>query len=154
MTIIFMAISSMLLVLTVLLFTNLLCSIDDLMATAKTPDFLQMHTGELDESQLHRFALAHSEVREWQICKYLNLENSSIYLGNYSLADSTQDNGLCVQGEKFDYLLSTENHVLIFLKVKYMFLSVIALSMICTLEIPWKSAVKRCTLQVSSEIPR
>lgn len=112
MTIIFMAISSMLLVLTVLLFTNLLCSIDDLMATAKTPDFLQMHTGELDESQLHRFALAHSEVREWQICKYLNLENSSIYLGNYSLADSTQDNGLCVQGEKFDYLLSTENHVL------------------------------------------
>lgn len=108
-TTIFMAVSAMLLSLTVLLFVNLLSSIDDLMQQAKTPDFLQMHTGEWDEKEMAQFVQEHTEVKEWQICRFLNLENGTIRLGDYSLADSTQDNGLCVQGEQFDYLLDMEN---------------------------------------------
>lgn len=108
-TTIFMAVSAMLLALTVLLFTNLLGAIDDLMAKAQTPDFLQMHTGELAPEELRQFVTEQGEVKEWQIGRFLNLENSSVSLGDKSLADSTQDNGLCVQGEKFDYLLDMEN---------------------------------------------
>ena len=33
-------------------------------------------------------------------------------LGGHSLADSTQDNGVCVQSEHFDYLVDLENHVI------------------------------------------
>lgn len=108
-TTVFMAVSAMLTALTVVLFTHLLGAIDDLMAQAKTPDFLQMHAGEMNRENIMRFAEGNDSVREWQICRFLNLQNAAISLGHNSLSDSTQDNGLCVQGEKFDYLLDMEN---------------------------------------------
>lgn len=114
-TTVFMAVSAMLAALTVLLFSGLLGAIDDLMVKAETPDFLQMHAGELEREEIIGFVKAHTEIKEWQICGFLNLENGTISLGGHSLADSTQDNGLCLQGEKFDYLLDTDNkmpHVL------------------------------------------
>ena len=55
-TFFFMAVSAMLLCLTVLLGGSLLGSIDHLMEEAQTPDFLQMHAGEADEVQITAFA--------------------------------------------------------------------------------------------------
>ncbi|MGM9531393.1 FtsX-like permease family protein [Intestinibacter sp.] len=110
-TTIFMTVSAMLIALTILLFTNLLGAIDNLMMEAKTPDFLQMHAGTLDENEILNFVEEHTEISDWQISRFLNLENSSISLGDYNLADSTQDNGLTVQGESFDYLLDMENRL-------------------------------------------
>ncbi len=110
-TVIFMSVSAMLLALTVLLSMSLLDSIDILMKQAKTPDFLQMHAGDLEEGEIRQFAEEHPEVTAWQICEFLNLENGTLILGNKSLSDSTQDNGLCVQGEGFDYLLDMENNL-------------------------------------------
>lgn len=109
MTAVFMAASALLTALTVLLFSSLLGAIDHLMEQAQTPDFLQMHTGEISVEELSYFAGEHEEISEWQLCRFLNLENSTISLGDASLANSTQDNGVCVQGEKFDYLLDMEN---------------------------------------------
>lgn len=108
-TMLFMAVSTMLITLTVLLFTGLLSSVNGLMERAKTPDFLQMHAGDIEEERIASFAENHPEISEWQICRFLNLENGTLSLGNNSLADSTQDNGLCVQGDGFDYLLDLEN---------------------------------------------
>lgn len=110
-TVIFMSVSAMLLALTVLLSSSLLGAIDSLMERAKTPDFLQMHAGDLEEGEIRQFAEEHPEVISWQICEFLNLENGTITLGDKSLSDSTQDNGLCVQGEEFDYLLDMENNL-------------------------------------------
>lgn len=110
-TIFFMTISAMLLALTVLLFAGLLGAIDDLMGKAQVPDFMQMHTGEIEESKLLQFVENHGEISKWQICRFLNLENSRIVLGSHNLADSTQDNGLAIQGEGFDYLLGMENEI-------------------------------------------
>lgn len=107
-TMIFMAVSAMFMALTVLLGISLLHSINTLMEQARTPDFLQMHTGDLDEKSLQEFADDHAQIRNWQVSRLLNLENAAIMLGNYSLADNTQDNGLCVQGQNFDYLLDLE----------------------------------------------
>ena len=47
-TVIFLAISSMLIALSAVLFTDLLGSVNGLMDMAKTPDYLQMHAGEMD----------------------------------------------------------------------------------------------------------
>lgn len=110
-TCIFMTVSAMLLGLTVLLFGSLLGSIDNLMNMAQTPDFLQMHTGEISEEEIDRFVQNQDMVEEWQICRFLNIENGMISLDGKSLADSTQDNGLCVQGQKFDYLLDMEDKI-------------------------------------------
>ncbi len=56
-TVFFMTISAALLALTVLLCTNLLGAIDNLMDNAIVPDFMQMHAGEVKERVLASFAI-------------------------------------------------------------------------------------------------
>ena len=109
-TVFFMAVSAMMLALTALLFSSLLGSVNGLMEQAQAPDLVQMHSGELDESQISQFAGERQEIAQWQICRFVNLDNSEVTLGGQSLLDSTQDNGLCVQSERFDYLLEMDNN--------------------------------------------
>lgn len=101
----FMAVSAALTGLSVLLFGCLLNSIDRLMETAETPDFLQMHKGEINISALNEFSSVWPGIDKMQISKFLNLENGELSLGGHSLADNSQDNGLCIQSRSFDYLL-------------------------------------------------
>lgn len=110
-TVIFMAVSSMLIVLALTLFSSLLGSVNHLMKVAKTPDYLQMHAGEVGEQELKDFAEKHIEIEEWQISRFLNLDNNSIFLGEESLVGNTQDNGLSAQGESFDYLVDMDNEL-------------------------------------------
>lgn len=129
-TVFFMGISAMLFALTSLLFFHLTGAIEGLMDKAKVPDYMQMHTQdsvamghgsvakEHDNvakeriiSEVRFFSDNHEEVEEWQICGFLNLDNSRVVLGGRSLADSTQDNGCSVQGERFDYLLDLESKI-------------------------------------------
>ncbi|MGN0250021.1 MAG: FtsX-like permease family protein [Oliverpabstia sp.] len=108
-TVIFMAASSLFVSLAAVLFVGLLGSVDGLMEKGMTPDYLQMHAGDIQTEKIEEFAEKHPEIEKWQVCPFLNLDNSSVVLGNKSLADSTQDNGLCVQNEGFDYLLDMNN---------------------------------------------
>ena len=52
----FMAVSAFMFALTCFLAIGLLGAMDTLMEAAPTPDFLQMHAGEIDETALARFA--------------------------------------------------------------------------------------------------
>lgn len=108
-TVFFMAVSAMMLSLTALLFSGLLGSVDGLMKQAQTPDLVQMHTGEFSEEKITQFVGEHQEINQWQLCRLLNLDNSKVTLGGYSLMDSTQDNGLCVQNPNFDFLLDMDS---------------------------------------------
>lgn len=110
-TVFFMAVSAALLVLTALLITNLLGAIDGLMSKAAVPDFMQMHAGDLDEEQLARFAKSRPEVEDWQVLRFLNLDNSRIVLGGHNMIGSTQDNGLAVQSSRFDFLLGMDGEL-------------------------------------------
>ena len=105
----FMAISAFMFALTCFLFVSLMASVDTLMEKAQTPDFLQMHAGEISEAELNQFVKENEQVGDYQTLNFLNLENSSIILDGHSLADSTQDNGVCVQSGRFDYILDLEN---------------------------------------------
>ena len=107
-TVFFMAVSAMMLALTALLCSSLLGAVNGLMEQAQAPGLVQMHTGEISEREIRQFAGEHQEIDQWQICRLLNLDNSEVSLGGYSLLDSTQDNGLCVQSERFDFLLDMD----------------------------------------------
>lgn len=109
-TVFFMAVSAMMLALTALLFSSLLGSVNGLMEQAQAPDLVQMHTGALDEQEIAQFVGEWKEIDQWQICRFLNLDNSEVTLGGHSLLDSTQDNGLCIQSERFDYLLDMDSN--------------------------------------------
>lgn len=111
-TCIFMSVTAMLLGLSILLYASLADSIDSLMTEAKTPDFLQMHTGELDEDDVNSFSQQREDIEAMQICTFLNLQNSQISIGNESFENNMQDNGLSCQSSLFDYLVDADNKVI------------------------------------------
>ena len=107
----FVAISVAMISLTAMLFANLTRAIDHLMEVAETPDFLQMHAGDIDTDALEGFVRNRPEVADYQIVRFLNLENSILMLGEESLLDSTQDNGISIQGDRFDYMIGLDNEL-------------------------------------------
>lgn len=111
-TMIFVAVAAMLVSLAAILFINLTGAMDSLMTQAKTPHFLQMHLGEIDLARLESFASQNSNVEDYQVAEFLNIDGGHIVLGDHSLAQSVQDNGLSVQNEKFDFLLDLDSNII------------------------------------------
>ncbi len=108
---IFVAAAAMLVSLAAILVVNLTGAIDTLMNQAKTPHFMQMHSGEMDFARLSAFVEQHSEIAEYQVLEFLNIDGAQIIFKEGSLADSVQDNGFSVQSEKFDYLLDLDSNI-------------------------------------------
>ncbi|WP_239616411.1 ABC transporter permease [Cohnella mopanensis] len=125
-TMIFVAASAMLVSLAAILVVNLSGALDTLMTQAKTPHFMQMHSGEIDTARLTAFAEQNSNIDEFQVVEFLNIDGARIIMGDNSLANSVQDNGLSVQSEKFDYLLDLDGNVInvsdgeIYVPISYM----------------------------------
>ncbi len=109
---IFVAAAAMLVSLGAILITNLAGAIDLLMTQAKTPHFMQMHSGEMDAAQLAAFAEQNGNVDEFQVLEFLNVDGAQIVFENHSLAGYVQDNGFSVQSEKFDYLLDLDGNII------------------------------------------
>ena len=108
----FIAASAALLSLAAILFFQLYGAADALMEQAKTPHFMQMHAGTADEARLASFAVQNEDVQAYQLCRFLNIDGAQFRLKESTLSGSVQDNGLCVQGEGFDYLLDMDGRVI------------------------------------------
>jgi len=111
-TMVFVAAAAMLVSLAAVLVVNLSGAIDTLMTQAKTPHFMQMHSGVIDTARLAAFAEQNSNVDEFQVLEFLNVDGAQIVIGGNSLAENVQDNGFCAQNEKFDYLLDLDGNVI------------------------------------------
>lgn len=107
----FFGISVFVISLTVLLFTSLLGSINNLTKCAQIPDYLQMHSGNLDEEAIKSFAESSDDVADYQILRFLNLDNAVLSLAGKSMSENTQDNGLQIQSDRFDYLINMNNEI-------------------------------------------
>jgi len=111
-TTIFIAAAAMLVSLAAILIVNLSGALDSMMTQARTPHFLQMHSGEIDTARLAAFAKQNGNVDEFQVLEFLNMDGSQFKFGDYSLTDSVQNNGFSIQSEKFDYLLDLNGNVI------------------------------------------
>ncbi|MDQ6419555.1 ABC transporter permease [Paenibacillus sp. LHD-117] len=111
-TMIFVAAAAMLVSLAAILVVNLAGALDTLMTQAKTPHFMQMHSGQLDTERLAAFAEKNQDVADYQVAQFLNIGGEQFVFGDKTLANSVQDNGLSVQNEKFDYLLDLDGNVI------------------------------------------
>jgi putative ABC transport system permease protein len=109
-TVFFVAAAAMLVSLAAILVVNLWGSIDALMTMAKTPHFMQMHTGDIDIGRLSAFARQNAMVDEFQVLEFVNIDGSHIVINGKSLVDNVQDNGFSVQSDKFDYLLALDGN--------------------------------------------
>lgn len=111
-TVLFITAAAMLLSLSAILTVNLTGAIDQLMQDAKTPHFMQMHSGGIDFAKLTKFAEENRNVADFQINKFLNVDASQVILGGKSLSGNVQDNGISTQSERFDFLLDLNNEPL------------------------------------------
>lgn len=111
-TMLFVAAAAMLVSLSAILVVNLTGAIDHLMTQAKTPHFLQMHSGQLNQARLTAFAEQNSKVEDHQVLEFLNIEGAKIGMDGHTLIDSVQDNGFSTQSRKFDYLLDLDGKVI------------------------------------------
>ncbi|WP_062197126.1 ABC transporter permease [Massilibacterium senegalense] len=111
-TMIFVAAAAMLVSLSAILVVNLSGAIDTLMKQAKTPHFMQMHSGDIDTVRLADFAKQNSHVDEFQVIEFLNVDGAKIVIDGKSLAENIQDNGFSTQSKKFDYLLDLDGNVI------------------------------------------
>ena len=111
-TMIFVAAAAMLVSLAAILIVNLTGALHTMMAQAKTPHFMQMHSGEMDTGRFAAFAEQNSKVEEFQVLEFLNVDGAQIVIDGNSLADSVQDNGFCTQSETFDYLLDLDGNII------------------------------------------
>lgn len=109
-TTLFITVAALLVALATILSVNLAGSIDTLMEKSQSPHYMQMHTGEVDRERLAKFVEANGNVATYEVAEFLNLNGSDIELGDHSLADSVEDNGLAVQSKNLDYFLDMENH--------------------------------------------
>lgn len=108
----FVAAAAMLVSLAAILVVNLVGSIDMLMEQAKTPHFMQMHSGEIDTTRLTAFAEQNENVDDFQVLEFLNIDGARIVFENKTLADDVQDKGFTVQSDKFDYLLDLDGNII------------------------------------------
>ncbi|MBE0685065.1 MAG: ABC transporter permease, partial [Anaerolineaceae bacterium] len=106
--VVFVAAAAMLVSLAAILVVNLSGAIDALMVRSKTPHFMQMHAGDLNMERLADFVDQRSEVEDYQVVEFLNVDSSQFIFDVGSLAGSVQDNGFSVQNERFDYLLGLD----------------------------------------------
>lgn len=77
----FVAVSIAMISLTAMLFTNLTGAINHLMEVAETPDFLQMHAGNIDMEEIEAFALSRPEIADYQISCFFESGKQYSYAG-------------------------------------------------------------------------
>ena len=109
---VFITLASMLAAAAIGVIIELTSAVDTLFEKAITPHFVQMHSGELDESEIADFAKQNAGLIErWQTVELINLPGANIILGNNaeSEAASVMENAFVKQNEHFDFLLDTEN---------------------------------------------
>ena len=108
----FIIVASMLISVAFMVTVTLFGAINNSMLIAKTPHFLQMHSGDIDKVRLNQFADNNALVEQYELMEFLNIEGSDIILGSNSLAGSTQDNGFVTQSSNFDFLLDLNNNII------------------------------------------
>lgn len=108
----FILLAAMLTSLVAILIIDLVGAIDHSMLRAKSPHFMQMHSGDINIKRLENFANTQGNVDSFQIQGFLNIGGEKIIIEGNSLAGSIQDNGFATQSDSFDFLLDLKGNII------------------------------------------
>lgn len=117
--VIFLILSSFLMAVGTMAFLQLRNSMEGIFDIAKPPHFLQMHTGELDQSAIDEFSNNFDYIDKEETVEMLNISAGSIWYEKQrnekavtvSMSDNQLDNGFVVQNTYLDYLLDLDNQI-------------------------------------------
>lgn len=113
----FMSLSVTIAVTVTLLLIQLFTSISDMYETANPPHFLQMHKGELVQSDIDEFNKSYEGIEHWQTVTMITVNGNELTVSDenkekYSLSDCRLDISLVKQNEKYDVLLDENRNEL------------------------------------------
>lgn len=91
---------------------ELTSSIQYLFSESKTPHFVQMHAGELDQAKVISWAEADPNVEQHQIVEMVNIDGANLFLGAESEKNSVMDIDFVTQNQDFDYLLNLNSEMI------------------------------------------
>ncbi|MEC0127903.1 ABC transporter permease [Paenibacillus pabuli] len=91
---------------------ELTSSIQYLFSESKTPHFVQMHAGELDQAKVNTWAEGNAMVDQHQIVEMVNIDGSNLFLGAESEKNSVMDIDFVTQNQGFDYLLNLNSEII------------------------------------------
>lgn len=113
----FIILSAYLMVCGTLIIIQLSGSVDAIFQKARTPHYMQMHSGNYDQSLIDDFVSNNGNVEGQQTVQMVNLDSACIYFLKQDsgekviLTDDMVDNGFTVQNAEFDYLLNLNDKV-------------------------------------------
>lgn len=89
-------------------------SINYLFSKSDTPHFVQMHSGDINESDIDEFAKKNSLVKDYQTVEMIDIDGDSIYLGDTLETEehSVMDISVVKQNKDFDFLLNLDNQII------------------------------------------
>ncbi|WP_410514021.1 FtsX-like permease family protein [Paenibacillus sp. BR2-3] len=89
-------------------------SLNNLFTASKAPHFVQMHSGELNQSEIDNWTSKNDLVKTQQTVEMINIDGSNLYLGNdaESEKNSIMDLDFVRQNSTFDLLLNLESQVI------------------------------------------
>ncbi len=87
-------------------------AVGDLFATARTPDVVQMHAGDLDLAAIEAWAADRPEVADWQVSETVPISTNVLFLGEEPQSGSVLQPALVTQNQSFDLLLDLDDEVL------------------------------------------
>ncbi len=87
-------------------------AIGELFTTARTPDVVQMHAGEIDLGAIEAWTVDRTELADWQVADTLPIPTDQLFLGDEPQSGSVLQPALVTQNESFDLLLDLDDEVL------------------------------------------
>lgn len=87
-------------------------SISNLLHSAKAPDFVQMHDGDLNEKDIEAFSNKQSMVKAHQIVPMIPIEHANIRFGHEPAKAGVMDHLFVKQNRNFDFILNEQNEKL------------------------------------------
>jgi putative ABC transport system permease protein len=108
----FLVLSTALLSSALILSLGVFGTVESFMETARTPHFMQMHLGSLDQERMQQFVDGRDDVVAWEVIEFLNVENSQLQFNGQSLDTEIQQTGFTTQPEHMDYLLSPDGELI------------------------------------------
>jgi len=96
------------------LIIDLSSALDALFEKSEAPHFVQMHAGEIDQTEIDRWAATNSLVKEQQTVEMITVDGSTLYVQDTETAEenSIMDISFITQNRSFDFLLDLENRVI------------------------------------------
>ncbi len=89
-------------------------SVNNLFAAADVPDFMQMHSGQIDLQKLKQWSMKNPLVKNCQAVEMITVDGSYLYLesSRKPLGNGIMDISFVRQNKKFDFLLGDDNKVI------------------------------------------